>query len=886
MANRVRAYRSFPCAPGNPALLTAELRQLISSKSISRRAVVAVWGLRSGHHHMLLPPADPADLGALARREAAATSGVAAAATGSTISDGVLVGGLCEAPTGGTRREVCYVTAPPDEIRARIQPIIDAGFSIERVVTPAVAHAAMVRLRPGSNPGAVTSVLSVNSHVTGITVVRDGAVLFAREMPWGHDTAAAEPGGSPADPAQLAARLAAELRRSLLYVKQNLRVDATQVLVCGDMPELRTLTAPLMHELNMDVETIDSIDGLDLSRLASLADDFRDRASEFRPALVVAADPSAPVNLMPRETVASGLAVPADLRQRMAAGLVTGVLLSLIAFGVIWWMGRSVQSQLTDLRRSVTTLEPQLRALEERQRGAVLTAARRAALDAMATQGPRLARVLELVGRSAPAELAVSTLKVEPHGATWTMTVDGEAVAARPADAQATFGTFLLGLTSSPLLGAPSKPASFRMTSGTPADSRTPAEVTAAEGDSGIPLGVDYSRLGPRPMIAGSNAWLEREIADPKPWYGPTVSGLANTTVDSIYGFRGSGDARQRAGPAGSAPPNPDRDSRHVGGRRRLGGHHGLRAPDRSQRGPVSLEFSRQDAHPVQSNGGQGADGHRRRRSRCLRGPSAQCAGLSVWIRGAEVNTDLRPVTSALSRSAMAIVSIAIAVLAYFWFIQPRISVYVLGRNEVRTQQARVQALQDAIARGARLPQSTDTAFVAEFNRRMSADDQVSEIIAAIARSLSSGDMDKRVRGLLIEAGERRRVNVPVDTGDLRSDVQPRVAQSAAAEPGAIPAGDPRAQLFAGPLLYTPVAVSFESDFEAVGAFLWNLRDAPTVVEVSALTIERGLPLMKVRAQLLVYQRVVSTDGAEGSGSPRTSSAMAPDELGSNQAVR
>jgi hypothetical protein len=124
------------------------------------------------------------------------------------------------------------------------------------------------------------------------------------------------------------------------------------------------------------------------------------------------------------------------------------------------------------------------------------------------------------------------------------------------------------------------------------------------------------------------------------------------------------------------------------------------------------------------------------------------------------VNTDYRAFTSVLSRSATAIVCLAMAVLAYFWFIQPRVAAYVLARNDVRTQQARVATLQDALTRGARIPPATDAAFVADFARRMSADDKVSEILASIARSLGSGDADTRVRGLLIEAGERLPVAV------------------------------------------------------------------------------------------------------------------------------
>jgi Tfp pilus assembly PilM family ATPase len=535
-AAQIRAFRSFAFAAGGPATLANELRQTLSSRFVARRAVVVIWGLRGAHQHLLVPPADPADLEALARREAAVVSNTTTPA-GPIVADGVMVGGLYEGSSGGRRREVTWVTAQPDDIRSRLQPVLEAGFSVERVITPAVAHAALVRFRPGTNPGVATSVLEVNAHVTGITVVRDGVVLFAREMPWGYDTASADAAGPVRDAAQLAPKLAAELRRSLQFVRQNLRVDATQVLVCGDLPGLRSLTAPLMHDLNMDVETLDSVEGLDVSRLASQADEFREKAGEFRIAWAAAADPAPPVNLMPRESVASKLAVPADLRQRMAAGVLLGILLSVAAFGVIWWLGRSTQSELTELRRAAAALEPQLRALEERQQGAAVTVARRAALDALVTEGPRLARILELVGRSAPGELTVTTLTVEPNGATWSLSIDGEAIAARPGDAQETFGRFLAGLSTSPLLGRPSRPASFRMTSGAPIDTKAPGGLAGAGVELyGVPLGVDL-RQAPKPTVTASNTGLEREIADPR---GSDLARSGAATGSTSAGYAGT----------------------------------------------------------------------------------------------------------------------------------------------------------------------------------------------------------------------------------------------------------------------------------------------------------------------------------------------------------
>ena len=77
----------------------------------------------------------------------------------------------------------------------------------------------------------------------------------------------------------LADRLSTELRRSFLYLKQYWEQDVSQVLLCGDMPEIRSLTAPLIDRLNIEVETLDTLDGIDT---ATLPEGFADRAPTLR----------------------------------------------------------------------------------------------------------------------------------------------------------------------------------------------------------------------------------------------------------------------------------------------------------------------------------------------------------------------------------------------------------------------------------------------------------------------------------------------------------------------------------------------------------------------------------------------------------------------------
>jgi hypothetical protein len=96
---------------------------------------------------------------------------------------------------------------------------------------------------------------------------------------------------------ELADRLSVELRRSFLYVKQYWEPDVTQLLLCGDMPEIRSLTAPLIDRLGIEVETLDTLEGIDPMKLPEPADRFSDQVAAFRLASAIAVEPL-PVSLL------------------------------------------------------------------------------------------------------------------------------------------------------------------------------------------------------------------------------------------------------------------------------------------------------------------------------------------------------------------------------------------------------------------------------------------------------------------------------------------------------------------------------------------------------------------------------------------------------------
>ncbi len=447
---RVTAFREIAYSDGDPDAFAAELRQAL--KGVGRRASVAVWGLRSTHQVFLLPPAAPADLEAVARREARTAPGGLPAPP---LADAAVAG-----PLRGGRRQTGYAAVAADELRARIQPLLDVGLRVESVTTPALAHALLASQRRAQLPDAVVAVLSVNAQSTAITVIHGGVVLLARELPWGDRTDCPAEGRDLAGRAAFATRIAAELRRSLVYLRQSQNTDVSRVFVCGDFADLRSLTGPLVNELALDVETLDVGEDLDLSRLPEPSDSLRSRLGAWRTALALAVDDKPQPGL--RARAAQSRALPSGLVRRVAAGAAAGALATAAGWGVLGYLSSGVTARQERLRRTIGVLEPELqRRNEDRHRGAV-AAAREAALAAFTSQGPRLSRVMEALSQAAPAEVAIVSLRVDPLAASWRLIIEGQAEGTDAGGAHDAFNRFLKALEASPLLGRPASPPSLR----------------------------------------------------------------------------------------------------------------------------------------------------------------------------------------------------------------------------------------------------------------------------------------------------------------------------------------------------------------------------------------------------------------------------------------
>lgn len=476
---RVSAFAGGLPAPSDATGLTAALAQRRQEGKLAPEAWVTIWGLRSAQQFLRLPPAKPADLEALARREAKKDIAPLEAG-GDPASVGLILGAEVQAG-GHRRREVSMVAVPGDEVRRRIQPIVDAGFVVEGVLTPALALAALARTQRGSLPGTATAYVVLTAEATCLAIIRGGLLLFSREMSWGWGVGAED---------AVAERLTSELRRSVLFFKQTFRAAVDAVVLCGDMPNLRALTGSVGTALGVAVQTLDSLSGIDAAALPSPAERFRADVAALRLVIAVGADPEPPANLLPasiRHTRRSR-----SQFMKIAASAVISILV-VGGWAALERYGASVQrAELEALERQVAVLGP------EAERIAAVTLARRGAvaqaraLAGFETQGPRLARTLETLGQAAPEGVVFTSVVAEAQDATWQVRVTGVAIAEDAAAGQAALNELVRTVSDSPYVGAPVEPPSLRVLSGRLSTAGSDRDVPIPEWASGVEFGLAF----------------------------------------------------------------------------------------------------------------------------------------------------------------------------------------------------------------------------------------------------------------------------------------------------------------------------------------------------------------------------------------------------------
>lgn len=277
---RVRSFAVLP--PDGP-----QTRQALTSFS-GRRAAAVVWGAASEHRQVVV--------------NAGSYETMRAEAVGSLAAVGVETRGMLAdiTPVASSRdprrRSVAVALASGAAVYSAIQPLIDAGIRVRTVMTPPTALTSLMRMRPARmEPGAIEAYVALDETAASIALMRDGGLLVTRTLPWGYLDGLE--GRQPMRREDVALRLADELAEFFLAAGGS-TASVKQVCICGGHPELRSLTIPLMETLDLEVEPLDSLFGIDASRMPGAGSEFQDRIVELRLAWAAVADWPPPLNLL------------------------------------------------------------------------------------------------------------------------------------------------------------------------------------------------------------------------------------------------------------------------------------------------------------------------------------------------------------------------------------------------------------------------------------------------------------------------------------------------------------------------------------------------------------------------------------------------------------
>ena len=184
----------------------------------------------------------------------------------------------------GSHQDIVLASAPAAEVAAATAPLTEAGIRVEAMLTPAAALQSLARLRaaglPSGTAGAgIEAWIALHEASTCIAALRGGQLIGAHDVAWGFLDELSD-FQSQRDRYDVAVRLADEV--AAFVAARHFGAPLTQVVVCGAMPELRSMSVQMMDRLDVEVEPLDSLFGIDERHLPVSEDVFHDAASGLR----------------------------------------------------------------------------------------------------------------------------------------------------------------------------------------------------------------------------------------------------------------------------------------------------------------------------------------------------------------------------------------------------------------------------------------------------------------------------------------------------------------------------------------------------------------------------------------------------------------------------
>ena len=176
--------------------------------------------------------------------------------------------------------------------RAVVAPLVEAGFAVDTVVSPTDALCVLAKRRQkiAGREGEVW--LALNRRHVAMAIVEDGRLLYSRRFDW-HYSPGATQRAELLQRYTLIAHLAPEVSHGIDVVGAEHGTRVNAIVTCGDLPDLRSLTMPLIEELDIEVETLDTLDGI-VVESAAAGGAIAEQAPAIRLACAAAAESAVP----------------------------------------------------------------------------------------------------------------------------------------------------------------------------------------------------------------------------------------------------------------------------------------------------------------------------------------------------------------------------------------------------------------------------------------------------------------------------------------------------------------------------------------------------------------------------------------------------------------
>jgi Tfp pilus assembly PilM family ATPase/Tfp pilus assembly protein PilN len=398
--------------PGGIRLLGPRLEKLLQEKGFTAKTIDAIIPFPSIDYHLAsLPPMSSSDLKTAIGREARKDIKFPPNELTSHYES------LGESEEKGVRRIellIARIQSKDMEDLLSLAGEFHLNFSTLTVVPAAMLN--LLRIKGDTNE--TLAMVHAGTEKGTIVVYDHGNLRFPREFPI----------RLSAESPEWSKRLVAEIKRSLLFIKQRARgLVVNKILILGDMVQAKAVADTITSETNIPAEVYAPL-GLDLSPLGDRVHEFR----ELLPALSIPlglawkGPDHSRLNLMSERLAAQRLA---NLAKWVT--LSVGVILILLLAGNYFLLSMKTEpytEEYNRVRGELSILRPQTREMREMQEERDALDSRNVFLGKMRGPATPWNEILRTLSLSVPKEMVLNSLDIKETEPGWTLKLSGRVV--------------------------------------------------------------------------------------------------------------------------------------------------------------------------------------------------------------------------------------------------------------------------------------------------------------------------------------------------------------------------------------------------------------------------------------------------------------------------